>query len=171
MGNPFRRRPLPDAASILHAFAAVGRDISPDAARRLADEIAVYGDLERAALALANDDAHALLSDLLAYRAALAEFADPALRIARLRRQAADLDARAEPAWAEAAEFAGKAAHRRAQGETGLAHDFERRVVAAERFAADLEQQAFACRLQAALLQADSGRRDAFADLLTALAA
>jgi hypothetical protein len=78
----------------------------------------------------------------------------------------ADLDARAEPLWAQSAEFAGKAAFRRLRGETDLAAAFQRRTEAAERVAADLEAQAFARRLEAAGLQASLDLR---ADLSSAM--
>jgi hypothetical protein len=163
--------PTPTAAEVLDAFLSCGRDACPDAARRIAREIAAYGSLEQAAAGLAEDDAHALLSDLLAYRAALAERADPALRLARLYREAADLDARAEPCWAEAAEFAGRAAFRRIQGESDLVSTFERRAAAAEQVAASLEDQAFARRLEAAGLQASLAGRDNICAALKTIAA
>ena len=83
-------------------------------------------------------------------------------------RKTMDLDARAEPAWAEAAEMHGKAAFRRLQGEHDLAATFQRRAHAAERFAAALEADAFAKRLEAARMQGDADR---WAELTSALAA
>ncbi len=136
----------------------------------LAAEIARYGGLERAITALAND-ASALLPEALAYRASLAEQADPARRIARLRTEAHDLDARAEPAWAEAADMHGRAAYRARQGERDLAETFLRRAHAAERFAAALEADAFAKRLEAAGLEVSARGRQEMTDLLETLAA
>jgi hypothetical protein len=146
----------------------VTRDAHPCEA--IAAEIARYGGLERAIAALANDGA-ALLPQLLAYQASLAEQADPDRRIARLRTEAQDLDARAEPAWAEAAEMHGKAAFRRRQGEAELAAAFLRRAHAAERLAAALEAHAFAKRLEAARMDGDSVRQADLADVLAAIAA
>jgi hypothetical protein len=143
---------------------------SPRPCEALAAEIARYGGLERAIAALAND-ASALLPQLLAYRAALAEQADPARRIANLRTEAHDLDHRAEPAWAEAAEMHGRAAFRRLQGEHDLAETFLRRAHAAERFAAALEAEAFAKRLEAARMEASAERQQELAGLLQTLAA
>jgi hypothetical protein len=143
---------------------------NPLPSEALAAEIARYGGLERAIAALAND-ASALLPEALAYQAALAEQADPARRIARLLTAARDLDARAEPAWAEAAEMHGKAAHRRLNGDPDLAQSFLRRAIAAERLAAALEADAFARRLEAARMEASSQRQQELAGLLRALAA
>jgi hypothetical protein len=147
------------------ALAAAGRDIEADQARRLAEEIGARGGLEAAVTALAADES-SLLSLLLAYRAALAEAAEPALRVRRLRRRARDLDARAEPLWREAAEDAGRAAARRLRGEIALADTFARRAAAAEALAAELEAGAFALRLQAAQIDAEQARRQ---DLMAAL--
>ncbi|MDB5460761.1 MAG: hypothetical protein JWO72_2502 [Caulobacteraceae bacterium] len=163
--------PAPTAAEVLGALSTCGREACPDMARRVAREILAFGCVDRAAAALAEDDAHDLLSHLLAYRAAVAELADPALRIARLKREAADLDARAEPSWAEAAEFAGKAAFRRLQGESDLASTFLRRAAAAEQTAAVLEARAFAKRLEAAALQASATGRDSLSAALKTIAA
>jgi hypothetical protein len=136
----------------------------------LTAEIARYGGLGRAIAALAND-ASALLPQLLAHQAALTEQADPARRIVRLRTEAHDLDHRAEPAWAEAAEMHGKAAFRRLQGEHDLAATFLRRAHAAERFAAALEADAFAKRLEAARMDADAARWAELTGVLAAIAA
>jgi hypothetical protein len=163
--------PLPTPVEILRALAATDRPACPEAARRMAGEIAACGSLQAAAEALANDEASGLLSGILAYRAALAELADPALRLARLRREAQDLDARAEPAWAEAAEFHGKARHRLLQGQGELAEAFLRRAQAAESLAAALEAEAFDKRLGIARLESAADQRGEWANLLTALAA
>ena len=158
-------------AQVFDALIAVGRPLCMARAQGVAREIAVYGDIDRAAAALGNDGAHARLSDLLAYRAALAERAEPDLHIARLRREAADLDARAEPSWAEAADLAGRAAFRRLQGETDLAALFDRRALASEQVAAELEAKAFAKRLQAAAMQAAADQKAHFQAALLAIAA
>ena len=145
-------RPCPDP--ILALFQAAGRALPPDRARRLAEALAAYGGLEAAIEGLAQDDAFASLADALAYRALLAERRDPTRLIERLLREARALDARSEPAWAEAAELHGRAAFRQRQGELELARQFERRAKAAEQFAAALEEQALLKRLQAAELSA-----------------
>jgi hypothetical protein len=160
--------PHPPAASIVRALSSTGRDADPWRAERVARKIAAYGAIDLAVAALAHDEASDLLSDLLAYRAALAELADPALHAARLRRQARDLDARAEPAWAESAEFFGKARHRDLQGECDLAATFLRRAEAAERLAAAMEADAFALRLEAAALEGADLRRQAWREVMAA---
>lgn len=142
-----------------------------DQAQRLAEEISARGGLEAAASALAADEPSNLLSLLLAHRAALAEAAEPALRIRRLRRKAQDLEVRAEPLWREAAEDAGLAAARRLRGETALAETFERRSTAAETLAAELEAEAFALRIEAARIEAAEARRLDLMEALTGLAA
>jgi hypothetical protein len=152
-------------------MAAAGRQACPQAAERIAREIETYGDIDRAAAALAHDEAQGLLAEILAYRTALAEQADPRRRIARLQQDAADLDARAEPLWAEAAEFAGRASFRGRQGEAELAALFQQKADVAERLAAELEAQAFAKRLEAARLMAGAGAGAAFQEILEALAA
>jgi hypothetical protein len=165
------RLPAPTPAQVFDALTAVGRPLCLARAQGIAREMAVYGGLDRAAAALSHDAAHASRADLLAYRAALAELADPRLHIARLQREAADLDARAEPSWAEAADLAGRAAFRQLQGEFDLAAQFQRRALAAEQTAAELEAQAFAKRLQAASLQADAGHKTELQAALEAIAA
>ncbi len=161
----------PTPAQIMQVLALTGRPAWPCRARATAREIRLYGSLDRAVAALGQDESSRLLSDLLAYRAGLAERADPALRIARLRRDARDLDARAGPAWAEAAEFTGRARYRQLQGDTDLAAAFLRRAEAAERLAASYEDRALALRLEAdALAAADERSRD-WREVLQALAA
>jgi hypothetical protein len=147
--------------------------VTPDPSdiARLAAEIAAHGGPERAAAALANDESSDLLTLLLARRADLEELADPALAVARRRREAEDLDARAEAAWAEGAEFAGKAAARRLTGDVDLAAAFQRRAEAAESLAFTLEDQALALRLQAARSEASHHRRRDLIEALGGLAA
>ena len=123
-------------------------DRSSPAAAALDREIRARGGLEPAIQALAADGSP-LLPLLLARAAALDQAADPALRARRLRVQAQDLDARAEPLWREAARDAGLGAARRLRGEVALAETFERRCAAAEALAAGLESEAFGLRLQA----------------------
>ncbi len=164
-------RTSPSVPDIQAVLAAAGRAISADEALSLAAEIRTRGGLEAAVTALAADESSTLLSLLLAYRAALAEAADPALRVRRLRQKARDLDARAEPLWREAAEDAGLAAARRLRGEAALAGAFERRAAAAEALAAELESEAFALRLQAAGIEAGEARRQDLVEALTGLAA
>jgi hypothetical protein len=153
------------------ALAADGRGIDAGQAQRLAAEIQARGGLDAAVAALAADEASGLLSLLLAYRAALAEIAEPALRACRLRRMAQDLDARAEPLWREAAEDSGRAAARRLRGEPALAETFARRADAAEVLAAELEAEAFDLRLQAVRIEAERARRLDLMEALTGLAA
>jgi hypothetical protein len=150
---------------------ASGRFVDRSTAERLAAEIAARGGVDAAACALAADEATELLSCLLAFRTALGEQADPAKRVRRLRLQAQDLDAEAEPLWREAAEFAGKAAARRLRGESDLAAAFEARVEAAERLAAEREAQAFAFRLDAARLESADQRERQLIAAIGALAA
>jgi hypothetical protein len=163
--------PPPSPAEVLRVLALTGRRSSPQDAEAVAGAIGAYGSLACAAAALAHDEACDRLTGLLAYQAAIEELADPALRIARLRLQAQDLDARAEPARAEAAEFAGKAAHRRNQGEMDLAQAFAGRARAAERQAAALEAEAYALRREASALAAAEWRRAEFAASLRGAAA
>lgn len=130
-------------------------------------EIAVRGGLEPAIAALAADES-GLLPQLLARQAALDEAADPALRVRRLRLKAQDLETRAQPLWREASDDSGLAAGRRLRGETALAEIFERRAMATEALAADMEAEAFGLRLEAARLDAEQARR---LDLVMALQA
>lgn len=159
--------PPPSPQHVLDTFHRAGRSIDAHRAQGVVEAIRAHGALDAAAAALANDERAEALADLLAYAAAIGEARDPALRILRLRRDAEALDARAEPLWREAAEFHGRAAYRRAQGDIALADQFLARAAAAERLAAQLEAEALQQRLQAGALT--SGR--AFADLLHALAA
>ncbi len=92
---------------------------------------------------------------LLTKRALLNEPNHPDRRIERLLGEAADLDARADPAWAEAADWRGRGAFRRARGDFAQAAQFQARALAAERVAGGLEEQAFRKRLKAAELKAD----------------
>lgn len=152
---------------VIQALRTSGRSIDEPRARRVAEAIEAHGGLDRAAAGLANDERPETLGDLLAYRAAVQEASEPALRIARLRRQAEDLDARAEPLWREAAEFHGRSAYRRARAEATLADQFLAQATAAERLAARLEAEALAKRLEAGDVSANCG----LAQLLQALAA
>lgn len=164
-------RTMPPPLEIQAILAAAGRAIDADQALRLAEEIRARGGVESAVAALAADESSSLLSLLLAYRAALAEAAEPALLVRRLRLKAQDLDARAEPLWREAAEDAGLAAGRRLRGEAALAETFERRAAAAEALAAEHEAEAFALRLRAAQIDAEQARREGLMEALTGLAA
>jgi hypothetical protein len=163
--------PAPTPADVRTALAATGRAANPESVEAICRVIAACGCIDHAAAVLAHEEAHGLLTQLLAYRTAVAEQCDPALRVARLYREAADLDSRAEPIWAESAEFAGKAAYRRLHGETDLAALFQRRSDAAERVAADLEAQAFARRLQAANMLACLSLRAGLSATLRTIAA
>lgn len=144
--------------------------VRPDLPSTLEQEIAARGGLEPAIAALAADES-GLLPQLLALRACMDEAAEPALRVRRLRLQAQDLEARAEPLWREAAEDAGLAAARRLRGEARLAETFERRAAATETLAAELEAQAFGLRLEAARIEAEDARRQELVMALEGLAA
>jgi hypothetical protein len=137
-------------AAILAVFTRGGCPLRPERADALADEIKTYGGLEPAIEALPHDEAYVVLRDALAYRALLHEQCAPELRIGRLLREAQDLDARAAPAWAQAAELRGRAVYRRRQGDIELAAQFQARALAAEALAAELEERALLKRLQAA---------------------
>jgi hypothetical protein len=141
--------------------------MTAERARTLAREIATYGGLEPAIAALAHDQAFRVLDDALAYRTLCLERGDPGRRIDRLLSEAADLEARAGPAWVEAAEWHGRAAFRRARGDVDVADRWLGRALAVERTAAGYEEQAFRKRLQAAELKADG----ALCDVLRELAA
>ncbi len=154
-----------DAEAIAGLFALAGRPISAARADALAREISTYGGLDRAIGALAHDEAYLILNDAMAYRALLNERDDPGRAIARLLREAQGLDARAAPAWTQAAELFGRAAYRRAQGDRDLADQFQARALAAQILAAELEEQAFLTRLQAAQLKADLSLCDTLRDL------
>jgi hypothetical protein len=153
------------ANAILAAFDQAGCGLSPERAHRVAGEIVAYGGLDAAIAALAQDEAFEALADALAYRDLLREQDDPQRLLARLLREAGDLDARAEPAWAEAADLRGRAAHRHRQGEMELARRFLDQAQAAERFAAGLEEEAFRKRLRGAELEAGVDLRAALRDL------
>ena len=155
------------ADAILVLFSQDDRPLSGERAKALACEIATYGGLAAALAALAHDEAFRALDDALAYRTLLNERDDPDLRIDRLLGEAANLDARADPAWAEAADWHGRAAFRRARGDFELAAQFQVRALTAERVAGGYEEQAFRKRLKAAELKADG----ALCEVLRALAA
>ena len=159
------------ARALQAALAASGVVADPADIRRLAAEITAHGDPDRAAAALADQEAADLLALLLACRSGLEEQADPALAIVRRHRRAEALDTRAEAAWAEGAEFAGKAAARRLQGDLDLAAAFQRRVDAAESLAFTLEDEAMALRLEAARIEASHHRRRDLTDSLREIAA
>jgi hypothetical protein len=154
-------------AEILTAFAETGRVLSPERAEALGREIATYGGLDAAIAGLAHDDAFHGLADALAFRSALAERADPGALAVRLAREADLLDERVESALSEAAEYWGKAALRRRQGEHELARRFDDRATGAERQASNLADEALAKRL----LAARTGARASFGVFLGELAA
>lgn len=145
---------------------ATGQGADPADLRRLADEITAHGWHEAAVAALANAEAVDLMVLLLACRSDLNERADPSCAVSRLRRQAQDLEVRAERAWAEGAEFAGKAAGRRLSGEAALSSAFQRRADAAQRQAAALEDQALSLRLRAANIEGAQSRMGELAEAL-----
>lgn len=146
--------PGPSADSIVLLFARAGQPLESARAHALSCEIQTYGDLERAISALAHDQAYSALADALAYRALLIEQNDPQRLIARLLRQAKDLDARADPAWTEAADFSGRAAYCRSRGDFDLADQLDGRARASQSLAAECEEQAFRKRLQVAEMTA-----------------
>jgi hypothetical protein len=154
-----------ETEAILALFAQAGRPIGGARARALAREISAYGGLEPAIGALAHDEAYVVLKDAMAYRVLLNERDDPGRVIARLLREAQDLDARAAPAWMQAAELMGRAAYRRAQGDGELAEQFQARASAAQALAAGFEEQAFLNRLKAAQLTADVSLYESLRDI------
>ena len=163
--------PSPSADDIVDILLSVGCPANPRSAAALAAEIRAYGSLDAAVAALVNDGAGQALDDLLALRCALAEQADPALLAERLRLEAETLESRAGAAWAEAAQFHGRAAFRRLQEEFDLADQFQARALAAENLAAACESSAMAKRLEAAALRSAEGRRRELVDLIHGLAA
>ena len=156
---------MPTADQIFVQFSEAAISLTYARAQQLAEEIAAHGGLDQAIAELGHDEAAAGLDDALAYRAFLAEGRQPQALISRLLRQARDLDARAEPAWADAGSLRGKAAYRCHQGEHHLAETLLVQARAAERFAAKLEEQAFGLRLQAAGLEAQAALRAALFDV------
>jgi hypothetical protein len=160
-----------DTAQIKLVFAETGRSLQHSDAILIAREIAAYDGLANALAALAHDANHVLHGLLLSYQAALAEQAEPQLRIRRLLLEADDLDARAEPLWAEGASFAGRAAGRELQGEDELSGLFKRKADAAERMATGLQSQAFEKRREAAGLDAALGCRETLNEALRTIAA
>ena len=111
-------------------------------------------DLALAIAQAAHDEASGRLVELLAWREALGEAADPGRRLWRLIAAAEALDLRAEDHARRAAEYFGKEAWRRGQGEADLAAEFGRRAEAAEAVAAAQRGEAFDLRLAAARLAA-----------------
>ncbi len=148
--------PDPSPDLILLLFARAGQPLDSARAHALVCEIRTYGDLERAICALAHDQAYAALADALACRALLIEQNDPARLIERFLREARDLDARAEPAWAEAADFSGRAAYCRSRGDCDLADQLDGRARASQSLAAECEEQALQKRLCVAEMTAQS---------------
>lgn len=140
-----------------------------------ADTISEAGSLDKAIAYAANyqhdprNDTSDMLADLLAEQSRRAELADPGVHYRALLRQACDLEARAERSAAEGAEYAGKAAARRLQGEAKLADNFQRMADARERYAADLMEQAFGLKLQAADIRASMDFREAFVGICNAI--
>ena len=163
--EPFVSPSNPLADSIQALFVQAKRSLEPERASALAREISSYGGLEQAIAVLAQDEAYVVLGDALAYRALLIERNEPARLIARLLREAKDLDARADPAWAEAAELSGRAAYCRVQGEPEPAEQFQVRAQAAQTLAASFEEQALLKRLQVAELKADTDLAQVLHDL------
>ena len=159
------RDPLLSTDQIIQAFADEARPIDALQAQRLAHELQSYGGLSPAIAALAEDQASGLLADALRLKSLLAERADPALKHARLLRDARDLDARAGPAWAEAADCRGRAAFRRQRGELDLAAALLAQALAAERLAGRFEDEALHKRLRAAGLKAGLDLMEALRDL------
>lgn len=152
-------------ASILQTFSIAGREITPSRAEAIAVALACNPDLNACIAMASHADAFELYSDLIAFSSAKAERANPPLLIARLEREAGDLDRNAVPLWAQAAEFHGKATFRKAQGETDLAEQFTTRANACEKLASEYEHKAFSLRLLPAALKADSENAAALANV------
>lgn len=78
------------AAAISQTFASVGRTIVADEAEAVARYIATCPSLDAAIANAAANDHSRILGELLSYKAARAEAADPAVYARRLRTSAAD---------------------------------------------------------------------------------
>ena len=159
------REPTFSPDQIIQAFSDEAQPIDAVQAQSLARELQVYGGLAPAIAALAEDQAADLLADALRLKSLLAERADPALKHTRLLRDARDLDARAAPCWAEAADCRGRAAFREHRGEPHLAAVLLAQAIAAECLAGRLEDQALDKRLRAAGLKAGLDLANALRDL------
>jgi hypothetical protein len=147
---------------------AAYRLIAQDAVARIAQALQSGGALDSLIAQAAHDGADEPLRDLLSYREALRERADPARLVARLEAEAADLEARANHLAEQAAEFFGKAAYRQQHGERGLASDFQKRAEAAEQVGGDLRRQAFHRRIECDRLHARMAQAAALHLLVTA---
>lgn len=143
------------AAQIARTFAHAQREITHDQCVSIAGQLQTWGNVDTAVSAASAHFQWDAQGDMLAYRAALKEVADPQLIVARMKRQAADLDAQEEPLRIEAAEFWGKAAYRQRQGEEFLAAGFRKQAHAAERIADRWMLEAIKLRLGAASLEAE----------------
>jgi len=143
------------------ALAHTGRAGGPDRARRLAWALGGSDDLEEAIARAAQEDFPDLRADLLAYREALRERADPGRLSARLAREACGLELRADLQDQAAAERYGKAAYRQGRGDTALATELLHSARAAEVVASDLRRQAFERRLRLAQITALQSQTEA----------
>lgn len=157
------------ATQVTATFAAVRETVSPEFAERIASQLSVYSMEDALSFAGADTLAHGLsaesrqdatdfLTALLAYRTALVHVADPKAHAMALRHAALQLDARSERLAAEAAEYFGKAAFRRKQGETVLADGFQRSAEAAEAVAVQRAEEAADKRAFAAELEGRAAR-------------
>lgn len=153
------------AAEIQATFDAVKIAVEPGQVERLVAGLKSYGTVERLIEALRVDFATEALVPAISYQAALAEQANPILTVERLRREAENLDAKAEQSVLEGAEYAGKAAFRRQQGSADLAENFQVMADARDRCAVNWTNEACDLRVRAAQIEASVEARCGFRKL------
>lgn len=142
---------MPTAQEIQDTFIAAEREPLPlDRAAHVARHVEAWGDNAR--LAFDGHETH-LRTDYLAYRAASVEAKDPGARAIRIRREAADLDYRAQRHRLTADDYAGRVAYQRYRGEHALANEFEAQAAAAEANFAEAENTAHRLRIRACELE------------------
>lgn len=161
---------MQSADQIAATFASALIPVDQDQADLLAQQLdATNNDLERLIGELLHSEHPASQSGMLealAYKSALADAADPSRIVGRLRRQADALDATADSAVEEGAEFAGKGAIRRMRGEITLAEQFEQRAAACHAIAVEATTEAFNKRVLADRMEAANARAAEIAALL-----
>jgi hypothetical protein len=155
-------------AAVQATFVAACRDLPEEAAAQIAHALQGGGALDSLIAQAAHDGAEDPLRDLLAYREAVREQADPPRLLARLIAEGADLDHRSDRLAEQAAEFFGKAAYRRLRADCHLAADFQRRAEAAEQAGAGLRERAFKLRLEADRLRARTAQATALHTVVAA---
>lgn len=127
-------------------------DLAAERAVRVARAVSRFGNLGNAIAMARHEDDFDLMGELLQHERAQLEAADPSLKIARLHREAASLDARADDCIREGAAFAGQAAMRRQRfgDDEGFAEILQHKAEARDRLAIKYGDQAFALKLEAA---------------------